>query len=159
MPSKRSLLRTAVAFIKVKFCNIKKKIHQNNLMFPKFLYHIVLKWRTGSNCNAMSKMQRKPPYKLWQEMQSTIIKIAQKYIPYKETRGLNVYSEGTVRIAEQRREAKAARDRNKARRLNVEFQRTAKKDKESYWKQSCIKLEDCRRGHTSGIYSHRSGKY
>lgn len=57
-----------------------------------------------------------------------------------------------IRIAGQRREAKA--DRNKTRRLNVEFQRAARKDKEIYWQQSCMKLEeDCQNGHTRDLFA------
>lgn len=51
------------------------------------------------------------------------------------------------------REAKAAWERNKARRLKAVFQRAAKKYKETYLKQSFMKLEeDCRKGHTRDLF-------
>ncbi len=52
-------------------------------------------------------------------------------------------------IAERRRRAKLAGDRDEARRLNDEFQRAARKDKEKYWNEEGVKAEEAgKRGHT-----------
>ncbi len=41
-----------------------------------------------------------------------------------------------------------------ARRLNSEFQRAARKDKEAYWEQQCKQLEaDCIKGHTRNAFA------
>uniref|UniRef100_W5N9W4 Reverse transcriptase domain-containing protein n=1 Tax=Lepisosteus oculatus TaxID=7918 RepID=W5N9W4_LEPOC len=82
---------------------------------------------------------------LWQEFQSTIIKTAQEHIPYKKLEKRSKWlSAETIKIADQRRAAKAAGDRGEARRLNKEFQRAARKDKEAYWDQQ---------GHTRNVFA------
>lgn len=51
-------------------------------------------------------------------------------------------------------EAKAAGDINKSRRLNAKFQRATRKDKETSWKKSCMKLEEnCGKGHIRDLFA------
>ena len=39
--------------------------------------------------------------------------------------------------------------------LNAEFQREARRDKEHYWDERCVKLEEaCKQGHTREFFAH-----
>uniref|UniRef100_W5MYU0 Reverse transcriptase domain-containing protein n=1 Tax=Lepisosteus oculatus TaxID=7918 RepID=W5MYU0_LEPOC len=81
--------------------------------------------------------------------------IKQEHIPYKKLEKRSKWlSAETIKVADQRRAAKATGDRDEARRLNAEFQRAARKDKEAYWDQRCKQMEeDCRKGHTRNLFA------
>ena len=51
-------------------------------------------------------------------------------------------SNKSIKIAEERRNAKAVGDQNSVRRLNADFQRQARKDKAEYIRKECVRLED-----------------
>nr|XP_015209863.1 PREDICTED: craniofacial development protein 2-like [Lepisosteus oculatus] len=78
-----------------------------------------------------------------------------EHIPYKKLEKRSKWlSAETIKVADQRRAAKATGDRDEARRLNAEFQRAARKDKEAYWDQRCKQMEeDCRKGHTRNLFA------
>ncbi|XP_041107422.1 craniofacial development protein 2-like [Polyodon spathula] len=134
-----------VATIKVKFCNIKKNAPPKRFDVSKVpvSYAVAVKNRFKLLGNA-----NKQPDKLWQEFQSTIIKTAQEHIPYKKLEKRSKWlSAETIKIAAQRRAAKAAGDRDEARRLNAEFQSAARKDKKhtgisdaSKWRRTVEKV-------------------
>ncbi|MBJ3756163.1 hypothetical protein JGC83_24640, partial [Salmonella enterica subsp. enterica serovar Derby] len=63
-------------------------------------------------------------------------------------------SDETIRIAEQRKAAKAAGKREESRKLNSDFQRAVRKDNEVYWGQRCKQLEeDYMKGHTRNAFA------
>uniref|UniRef100_W5NH99 Endonuclease/exonuclease/phosphatase domain-containing protein n=1 Tax=Lepisosteus oculatus TaxID=7918 RepID=W5NH99_LEPOC len=136
-----------VATIKVKFCNIKKNASSKHFDVSKTV--------AVKNRFELLGNEDKQPDELWQEFQSMIIKTAQEHILYKklEKRSKWLWPE-TINIANQRRAAKAVGDRDEARRLNAEFHKAARKDKEAYWDQRCKEMEeDCQKGHTRNLFA------
>ncbi|MBN3319772.1 CFDP2 protein, partial [Atractosteus spatula] len=121
--------------IKVKFCNIKKNAPSKRFDVSKVpvSYAVAVKNRFELLGN-----EDKQPDELWQEFQSTIIKTAQEHIPYKKLEKRSKWpSAETIK-----------------RRLNAEFQKAARKDKEAYWDQRCKQMEeDCRKGHTRNLFA------
>ena len=51
-------------------------------------------------------------------------------------------SEEVLQIAEERREAKRKRERERHSQLNTEFQRIARKDKKAFLKEQCREIEE-----------------
>uniref|UniRef100_W5NGM3 Reverse transcriptase domain-containing protein n=1 Tax=Lepisosteus oculatus TaxID=7918 RepID=W5NGM3_LEPOC len=136
-----------VATIKVKFCNIKKNAPSKRFDVSKVPVSYAV---TVRNRFELLGNEDKQLDELWQEFQSTIIKTTQEHIPYKK---LEKRTE-TIKIADQRRTAEATGDQDEAWRLNTEFQRAARKDKEAYWEQRCKQMEEeCRKGHTRNLFA------
>ncbi|XP_060089062.1 harmonin-binding protein USHBP1-like [Heteronotia binoei] len=88
------------------------------------------------------------PDELWQEIYSTIINIASEHIPYKKPETKRTWLLGrTIKIAEQRKVAKAAVKCEEARKLDADFHRAARKDSEVHWDEYCKQLEEgCMKG-------------
>uniref|UniRef100_W5MT59 Reverse transcriptase domain-containing protein n=1 Tax=Lepisosteus oculatus TaxID=7918 RepID=W5MT59_LEPOC len=130
-----------VATIKVKFCNIKKNAPSKRIDVSKVpVSYAVTAMKTNSrtNCgrNSNSNMVTNSNPRLIKQCRNTY------------------HTRKTIKIADQRRAAKAAGDRDKARSLNAEFQRAARKDKEAYWDQRCKQMEeDCRKGRTRNLFA------
>ncbi|CAF3016440.1 unnamed protein product, partial [Rotaria sp. Silwood2] len=84
-----------------------------------------------------------------------MIGAAEQHIPYKKpTKTSKWLPEETINITEKKRKAKAAGDRDEARRLNAEFQREARKDKEKYWNERCDEMdENNKKGHTRDLFA------
>ena len=60
---------------------------------------------------------------------------------------------GTLQIIKERREAKNKGERERHIQLNADFQRTAWRDKKSFFNEQCIKLEETnRRGKTRDLF-------
>ena len=51
-------------------------------------------------------------------------------------------SEKALQIAEKRREAKGKREKERYKHLNAEFQRTARRDKKSFFSNQCKEIEE-----------------
>ena len=61
-------------------------------------------------------------------------------------------SEEPLQIAEERREAKSMGERGRRTQLNVEFQRTARRDKKAFFNEQCKEREENnRRGKTTDL--------
>ena len=56
-------------------------------------------------------------------------------------------------MAEERKEAKSKGERERYIQLNVEFQRSARRDKKAFFKEQCVKPEQNNRGECLGISS------
>ena len=85
------------------------------------------------------------PEELWIEICNTAQEAAQKkkkkIIPKKKkSKKANWSSEEALQIAEDRREVKSKRERERYLQLNTEFQRIARRDK-AFFDEQCIKLE------------------
>jgi hypothetical protein len=81
------------------------------------------------------------PDNIWEEISRVITEDAMKNIPKKRNnKGPKWLTERTLQIAEERRKAKQAGSRAELRRLNSEFQREARKDKERFIKEKCHDL-------------------
>lgn len=97
---------------------------------------------------------------LWQEIQSTIIETVEKHIPYKkpEKRRTWLSAKSKSPIKEEQPKLPGTASRDKARRLNAEFQRATRKDKEQYWNQRCKQIEDFQKGHTRHLFTQAYSK-
>uniref|UniRef100_W5MT28 Reverse transcriptase domain-containing protein n=1 Tax=Lepisosteus oculatus TaxID=7918 RepID=W5MT28_LEPOC len=134
-----------VATIKVKFCNIKKNAPSKHFYVSKVpvSYKVAVKNRFKLLGNGNEDKQ---PDDLWQEFQSKIIKAAQESSA--GTHRSKWLSAETIKDADQRRAAKAAGER-----LNAEFQRTARKDKEAYLDLRCKQMEEDCQKHTRNLFA------
>ena len=93
---------------------------------------------------------------LWEEMKSIITDTAEQSIPYKKSAKRPQWlSDATIEIANRRRAVKATGKGVEFRVLKAEFQREARRDKEHYWNERCLKLEEaCKQGHTRELFAH-----
>ena len=93
---------------------------------------------------------------LWEEMKSIITDTVEQFIPYKKSAKRPQWlSDATIEIANRRRAAEVTGKSIKFRVLNAEFQREARRDKERYWNERCVKLEEsCKQGHTRELFTH-----
>ena len=63
------------------------------------------------------------------------------------------FSEETLQIAEKRREAKGKGEKERYSKLNVEFQRTARRDKKAFLSDQCKEIEENNRmGKTRNLF-------
>ena len=85
------------------------------------------------------------PEELWTEVQKrgsgqeVVTKTILKKKKYTKAKGL---SEEVLQIAEERREAKRKRERERHSQLNTEFQRIARKDKKAFLNEQCKEREE-----------------
>ena len=117
-----------VAKVKLKLCEIKKSITQKKLNVDNIapLYAVEVK----NNFDILS-LEGKDPEEQWWEIRETIIKIAEKHIPYQKPKKTNKWlSDNTIKIADQRRVAKATGIKDEGEKLSADFQREARKDNE-----------------------------
>ncbi|RWS06003.1 endonuclease-reverse transcriptase-like protein [Dinothrombium tinctorium] len=141
-----------VAKIKVKLCNIKKTAPPKKFDVSKIppSYAVDVK-----NRFELLDTSEKQPDELWQHFQSIILETATKNIPHrKREKKCKWLTDGTINLADQRRTAKAAGKREETVRLNAEFQRAARQDKDAYWNRQCeILEEEFMKGHTRSAFT------
>ena len=91
---------------------------------------------------ALDLLERQPD-ELWGEIKHIIEEEAKEKVPIiKKQKGAKWLSEKAIRIAEERRKMKARKDVQGMRRLNADFQRQARKDKETYLNKECMEIEE-----------------
>jgi len=94
------------------------------------------------------------PEELWVEVHGTVQEAVIKTIPKKKKcKKAKWLSEEGLQIAEKRREAKGKGEKERYTHLNVEFQRTARRDKKSFLSDQCKEIEENNRiGKTRDLF-------
>ncbi|XP_023223105.1 uncharacterized protein LOC111624491 [Centruroides sculpturatus] len=125
-----------IAKVKLRFCNVKQPSAT-----PKFdvemipdAYDIEIK-----NIFDSLNFTETEPEELWKDIKVHINDVAHQLISYKKK--AKWMSETMTVVAEQRRKAKIIGNREKMQRLNVKFQKEARKDKGKFWEEQCKKME------------------
>ena len=96
----------------------------------------------------------KTPNELWEDVKETILSEAENVIPeIKIMKRSKWLSEETIKTAEKRKLAKCNKKWEEFKKFNAEFQRKARKDKESFIIKECKKVEDnMKKGKTKEVY-------
>ena len=96
----------------------------------------------------------KTPNELWEDVKETILSEAENVIPKKKIMKRSKWlSEETIKTAEKRKLAKCNKKWEEFKTLNAEFQRKARKDKESFIIKECEKVEDSmKKGKAKEVY-------
>ena len=99
-------------------------------------------------------ISEKAPNELWEEIKETILSEAENLILKKKVVKRSKWlSEETIKTAEKRKLAKCNKKWDEFKTLNAEFQRQARKDKESFIIKECEKVEDnMKKGKTKEVY-------
>ena len=99
-------------------------------------------------------ISEKTPNELWEDIKETILSEAENVIPKKKIMKRSKWlSEETIKTAEKRKLAKCNKKWEEVKTLNAEFQRKARKDKESFIIKECEKVEDnMKKGKTKEVY-------
>lgn len=141
-----------VAKIRIKFCNTKICTPPKRFDVSKVPLSYTIEVR---NRFELLDISEKQPEELWGEIRSMITETARQHVTWKKPeKRRNWLSEETLRIADQRRAAKIAGNKDEVRRLNADFQRAARKDKEKDWNERCKQLEkDFKNGHTRNFFA------
>ena len=80
---------------------------------------------------------------LWMEVHDTVHETGIKTIPKKKKcKKAKWLSEGPLKIAEKRREAKGEGEKERYIHLNAEFQRIARRDKKAFLSDQCKEIEE-----------------
>ena len=92
--------------------------------------------------------------KQWEEASQIIKEAAEEHIPPRRKQKRSKWlSNETIEIANKRKEAKKAGNREEHRRLNAEFQRLARRDKDIYWNKVCGEIEEANKtGKTRNMF-------
>ena len=76
----------------------------------------------------------------------------------KKKKGKKGKCQNALQIAEERREEKSKGERQRYTQLNVEFQRTARRDKKDFFNKQCREIEDNNRiGKTRDLFKKTGG--
>ena len=96
----------------------------------------------------------KTPNELWENIKEAILSEAENVIPRKKIMKRSKWlSEETIKTAKKRKLAKCNKKWEEFKMLNAEFQRKARKDKESFIIKECEKVEDnMKKGKTKEVY-------
>ena len=99
------------------------------------------------------------PEELWMEVCDTVHEAGVKTIPKKKkckkTKWLSVEA---LQIAVKRRDVKGKREKERYTHLNVEFQRTARRDKKAFLSNQCKEIEENNRmGTTRDLFKKKMG--
>ena len=94
------------------------------------------------------------PEELWTEVYNIVQEAVTKTIPKKKKcKKAKWWSEETLQIAEERREARGRGDRERYTQLNAEFQRIARRDKKAFLNEQCKEVEENNRiGKTRDLF-------
>ena len=94
------------------------------------------------------------PDELWTEVHDIVQEAVIKTIPKKKKcKKAKWLSEEALQVAEKRREVKGNGEKERYTHLNVEFQRTAKRDKKAFLSEQCKEIEeDNRMGKTRDLF-------
>ena len=84
-------------------------------------------------------MPEEPCMEVRNMVRKAMIKVTPKKKKCKQTKWL---SEEALQIVEKRREAKGKREKERYTHLNVEFQRTARRDKKAFLSDQCKEIEE-----------------
>ena len=77
------------------------------------------------------------------EVHKIVQQAVTKSIPKKKkSKKAKWLSEETLQIAEERKEAKGKRERERYTQMNAEFPRTARRDKKPYFNEQCKEIEE-----------------
>ena len=140
-----------VATIQVKLKKTKKPDTENryNLCDIPERYAVEVKNRFA----ALDLIDREPE-ELWQEVEAIVKDEAKNNIPKaRKPKKSKWLTKEAIEIADKRREAKKGHAHpDEVRKLNAEFQRQSRKDKEDYLNRACKEIEDENR---KGKTSHR----
>ena len=100
-------------------------------------------------------ISEKTPNELWEDIKETILSEAENVIPKKKISKKSKWlSEETIKTAEKRKLAKCNKKWEEFKTLNTEFQRKARKDKESFIIKECEKVEDnMKKGKAKEVYN------
>lgn len=103
--------------------------------------------------SALELLERQPE-ELWEEIRDTIKEEAKKHIPTRKKKKQTKWlSDQAIRIAEERRIRKAKGDLQGVRRLNADYQRHARQDKEKYLNKECMEIEENnKKGRTRDLF-------
>ena len=83
------------------------------------------------------------PDELWTEVCDTVQETGIKTIPMeKKCKKAKWLSGKALQIAVKRREAKSKGEKERYKHLNVEFQRTARRDKKAFFSDQCKEIEE-----------------
>ena len=83
------------------------------------------------------------PEELWTEVYDIVQEAVIKTIPKKKKcKKAKWLSEEALQVAEKRREVKGNGEKERYTHLNVEFQRTAKRDKKAFLSEQCKEIEE-----------------
>ena len=83
------------------------------------------------------------PDELWREVCDIVQETGIKTIPMeKKCKKAKWLSEEALQIAEKRREAKSKAEKERYTHLNIEFQRTARRDKKAFLSYQCKEIEE-----------------
>ena len=89
------------------------------------------------------ELQNRDSDELWNDVKSMVLSVAEEKIPkLKKKKKSRWLSTKAIEIADERREARVNRSETEVRRLNAEFQRQARQDKESFLQEKCKKIEE-----------------
>ena len=83
------------------------------------------------------------PEELWMEVHNTVQEVVTKTIPEKKKcKKVKWLSEEALQIAQKRRKVKQKGEKDRYIHLNVEFQRTARRDKKVFLNEQCKEIEE-----------------
>ena len=83
------------------------------------------------------------PEELWTEVHDIVQKAVIKTIPKKKKcKKAKWLSEGSLQIAEKRRELKGKGEMERYTHLNAEFQRTARRDRKAFLSEQCKEIDE-----------------
>ena len=93
------------------------------------------------------------PDELWMEVCDTGQETGIKTIPMeKKCKQAEWLSGEALQIAVKRREAKSKGEKERYKHLNVEFQRTARRDKKAFLSDQCKEIEENRMGKSRDLF-------
>jgi len=93
------------------------------------------------------------PGELWMEVHDIVKEAGIKTIPKKKKcRKAKWVSEEALQIAEKRKDVKGKSEKERYTRLNAEFQRISRRDKEAFLSDQCKEIEDNRMGKTRDLF-------
>ena len=97
----------------------------------------------------------KDPEEQFREIRDTTIKIAEKQIPYQKPKKINTWlPDNIIKIVDQRSVAKARSNKDEVKKLSVDFQREARKDKKRQLNEYCQHLDEVnRKGHIRTMFT------
>ena len=109
---------------------------------------------SGSDKQIQGIRYDRVPEELWTEICNTVQEAVTKTIPKKKKcKKEKRLSEEALQIAEKRREAKGKGEKERYSKLNVEFQRTARRDKKAFLSDQCKEIEENNRmGKTRDLF-------
>ena len=140
-----------IAIVKIKLKQTKR-----NKTTPTYdLENIAMKYTVEvKNRFSILQVDDKNPEDLWIDIRDAVIETAEKWIPKVKKRKVTKWlTEETIKIAEERREAKRKGEIEKYKKLNAEFQKKARYDKEINLREKCRKIEENnKKGRTRDLY-------